>query len=93
MGKDLNYDVFLRGEELRYEHLKEGHLVFFQRPLSCGGGFWLVRTYRHFFEYVIGYPISLSQGIEVIIMPAGQRSYRHEVEDCDDFQLLNPPSN
>ena len=87
MGKDLKYDVFLRGEELRYEHLQEGHLVFFQRPLSCGGGFWLVRTYPHFFEYVIGYPISLSQGIGVIIINSREQFKDCHEEKVDEFRL------
>lgn len=92
MGKDLNYSVFLRGEELVYENLQEGRLVFFQRPLTCGGGFWLVRTYRYYYEYVIGFPVSLRQGIDVILTSSGEVTTLLPDDDQDDFELMTPPS-
>ena len=69
MGSDLNYDVVYRGETLAMKYIRAGRAVFFQRPLSCGGGYWLVRTYRDCFvlEPEMPVPMSLRQGIEYLL--------------------------
>lgn len=93
MGKDLKYDVFIRDEEMLFEQLKEGKLVFFQRSKTSGGGFWLVRTYPYYFEYVISYPVSLRQGIDVIIgIQAAQTETLLENENDHPYELISPPS-
>lgn len=64
-GKDLNYQVVYRGEEL--SPYREGGWVFFQRPKSCGGGFWFGRTYSDCFWLEFEQPTSLGIGIEYLL--------------------------
>lgn len=42
-SKDSNYQVIYRYEPL--PKFVPGGWVLFQRPKSCGGGFWLGKTY------------------------------------------------
>lgn len=95
MGKDLKYDVYLRGEELVSRYIKENHLVFFQRPAASGGGFWLVRTYCFYYEFVIRWPVSLRQGIDVILgveSTGSEEIAALQESGSDDFTLSSPPS-
>ncbi|EAZ5991673.1 hypothetical protein RLQ00_001639 [Salmonella enterica] len=64
-GRDLNYQIVYRGEEL--ERFIEGGWVFFQRLKEYGGGYWLGRTYYYAFIFTIDKPLSLGEGINYII--------------------------
>jgi len=64
-GKDSNYQVVYRGEVL--EHFKPGGWVFFQRPVECGGGYWLGRTYDDVFMIEYERPVSLNEGMIFLI--------------------------
>lgn len=46
-GKDDTYQIVYRGKNL--EHYNPGGLVFFQRPINSGGGYWLGRTFDFVF--------------------------------------------
>jgi hypothetical protein len=90
MGKDLNYDVIHRGEELKFEHMREGRAVFIQRELKHGGGYWLIRTFRDFSLIDPFQPVSLRQGIEFLL---SEQSIRKQGNNfIEDFTLDSPPS-
>ncbi|MGE9549905.1 hypothetical protein ACQPT2_01520 [Erwinia amylovora] len=60
-GKDINFKVVYRGEQL--ENYQEGGWVFFQRPKGWGGGCWLGRTFDDCFWLELKRPTSLAIGI------------------------------
>lgn len=64
-GKDSKYQVVYRGEVLA--HFKPGGWVFFQRPVECGGGYWLGRTYDDVFMIEYERPVSLNEGMIYLI--------------------------
>jgi len=64
-GKDSKYQVVYRGEVL--DHFKPGGWVFFQRPVECGGGYWLGRTYDDVFMIEYERPVSLNEGMIYLI--------------------------
>jgi len=84
-GKELNYQVVYRGEVL--STFRTGEYVFFQRPKTCGGGYWLGRTYHDcfWFESGIVQPTSLSAGISFIIR--SERQLDNIMDFDDDFKL------
>ncbi|STS85353.1 Uncharacterised protein [Klebsiella pneumoniae] len=56
-SKDSNYQVVYRYEPLiKYV---PGGWVLFQRPKSCGGGFWLGKTYDGVFMFELDRPFPL----------------------------------
>jgi len=84
-GKDSNFKVVYRGEEL--EHFREGEWVFFQRPKECGGGYWFGRTYSFYFWLEFEQPTSLAQGIDYLL---ALESIRPQLEVFDDDQFGLP---
>lgn len=82
-GKDSNYQIVYRGEVL--ERFIEGGWVFFQRPKSCGGGFWFGRTYSGLFWLEFERPTSLHDGLKYLV------SYNYIYDKAhifdDDFDL------
>lgn len=64
--KDSNFQVVYRGEVLK--HFKPGGWVFFQRPIECGGGYWLGRTYDDVFIIEYEKPVSLNEGMRYLIL-------------------------
>ncbi|WP_409071598.1 ABC transporter ATP-binding protein [Klebsiella quasipneumoniae] len=53
-SKDSNYQVVYRYEPLP-KYVPGGWLLF-QRPKSCGGGFWLGKTYDGVFSLNLNAP-------------------------------------
>lgn len=86
-GKDSNYQVIYRGEVLDEQYVKEGGWVFFQRLKEHGGGFWLGRTWKDYFEFGIEQPVSLRQGIEYLLI--SERVASDYLTFDDDFTLTN----
>lgn len=60
-SKDSNYQVVYRYEPLM--KYVPGGWVLFQRPKSCGGGFWLGKTYDGVFMLELERPVPLSEGL------------------------------
>ena len=83
MGGDLNYQVVYRGESL--ESYTPGGWVFFQRSKESGGGYWLGKTYDYFFMLEIERPVSLSEGIQYVILSDRVSQTAHLFDD--DFRL------
>ncbi|WP_213672548.1 hypothetical protein [Raoultella ornithinolytica] len=77
MGKDTNYQVVYRGETL--PHYIPGGWVFFQRPIECGGGFWLGKTFDGLFMLEMDRPVSLHDGLCYIVQ------HMNVSEDFMDF--------
>ncbi|EDW3969041.1 hypothetical protein [Salmonella enterica] len=85
MGKvDQNYQVVYREDTLNV--YIPGGWVFFQRPESCGGGYWLGRTFDGVFIMELEYPVSLFDGISYL-MEVTKMHERGQVFD-DDFTLF-----
>ncbi|QKJ88007.1 hypothetical protein PMPD1_3074 [Paramixta manurensis] len=85
-AKDIGFDVVYRGQVLPANRVREGRLVFFQRSLQWGGGYWLVRTYHDSAYLEMEYPVSLRQGMEYLM---SLRKVR-EFPDFEEFELLDP---
>lgn len=84
MGKaDSNYIVVYRGDTVDY--IAPGTWVFFQRPLHCGGGYWLGRAYDDVFIIEYERPTSLYDGIRFIMMANGVNLDADAFDD--DFEL------
>lgn len=64
-GCYTRYQVVYRGEQLSY-YLPD-QWVFFQRPLECGGGYWLGRTMDGFYQFGPEKPVSLHQGLVFLV--------------------------
>ncbi|ALX93359.1 hypothetical protein AV650_07205 [Serratia fonticola] len=82
-GSELGFDVVYRGQTRNY--ILPGTLVFFQRPKECGGGYWLGRAYDNAFIFELEHPVSLSQGMDYILIMRGV--LKHADEFDDDFTL------
>ncbi len=80
-GKDANYQIVHRGETLDVYH--QGQWVFFQRPKSCGGGYWFGRTYDDCFWLEFESPTSLRAGLLYLMSLESLQSDRFD----DDFRL------
>jgi hypothetical protein len=82
-GKDLKYQIIYRGETLAY--VIPGQWVFFQRSKESGGGYWLGRTYPDFYLFGLERPVSLSEGLQYMIL--GDRVEANSKTFDDDFEL------
>lgn len=82
-GKDNNYQVVYRGELL--PHYVPGGWVMFQRPKTCGGGYWLGKTYDGVFMFELDRPVSLGDGIEFIMLSS--QVTENYMEFDEDFRL------
>ena len=80
-GKHVKYQVVYRGDEL--DPYRDGGWVFFQRPKSCGGGFWFGRTFSDCFWLEFEHPTSLSAGLLYLMSLESLQSDRFD----DDFRL------
>ncbi len=83
-GRDLNYQVVYRGESL--QKFVDGGWVLFQRPKSCGGGYWLGRTYPYAFVFDIERPVSLYEGIQYIMLVTQVETVSEKFDD--NFELF-----
>ncbi|HBW8010092.1 TPA: hypothetical protein MFG65_000671 [Klebsiella pneumoniae] len=83
MGKDTNYQVIYRGETL--PHYIPGGWVFFQRPIECGGGFWLGKTFDGLFMLEMDRPVSLHDGLCYIVQHTNVSENFMDFDD--DFTL------
>lgn len=84
MGKkDSAYLVVYRGDTVDY--IRPGAWVFFQRPLNCGGGYWLGRAYDDVFIIEYERPTSLFDGIRFLMLSNEVQSNSHVFDD--DFRL------
>lgn len=83
-GKDLNYQVVYRGQEL--ERYVPGGWVIFQRSKESGGGYWLGRTYDDCFWFEFGQPTSLGVAVEYVI--SYDKVKMNHQDFYDDFQLV-----
>lgn len=81
--KDSNYQVVYRYEQL--PHYVQGGWVLFQRPRVYGGGFWLGKTYDGVFMLELEHPVTLSDGIEYIILSS--RVAENFMDFDEDFRL------
>lgn len=63
---DSKFQVVYRGEVL--VNFKPGGWVFFQRPVECGGGYWLGRTYHDVFMIEYERPVSLHEGMRYLLL-------------------------
>lgn len=85
-GKDLGFDVVLRGQTR--DHIKPGIYVFFQRERELGGGFWFGQAFDDWFGFVIEEPVSLRYGMEMLQTIAGQQKDIMKFDDSlDNFML------
>lgn len=82
-NKDGDYDILYRGETRDY--IPPGRVMFIQRPKECGGGYWLGRAYDNAFIFELEHPVSLSQGIDYIMLM--KRAAKHVDDFDDDFTL------
>ncbi|WP_194391741.1 hypothetical protein [Klebsiella variicola] len=82
-SKDSNYQVVYRYEPLM--KYVPGGWVLFQRPKSCGGGFWLGKTYDGVFMFELDRPVPLSEGVKYIILSS--RVSDNFMDFDDDFRL------
>ena len=82
-SKDSNYQVIYHYEPLPKFVL--GGWVLFQRPKSCGGGFWLGKTYDGVFMLDLERPVPLSEGVKYIILSS--RVAVNFMDFDDDFRL------
>ncbi|CAH3363699.1 hypothetical protein [Klebsiella pneumoniae] len=82
-SKDSNYQVVYRYEPLM--KYIPGGWVLFQRPKSCGGGFWLGKTYDGVFMFELDRPVSLSEGVKYIILSS--RVSENFMDFDDEFRL------
>lgn len=55
-GRDYNFQIVFRGKSLPY--FRSGGVVIFQLSNKTGNGFWLGRTFSHFFEFERLVPLS-----------------------------------
>lgn len=55
-GRDYNFQIVFRGKSLPY--FQSGGVVIFQLSNKTGNGFWLGRTFSHFFEFERLTPLS-----------------------------------
>lgn len=55
-GRDYNFQIVFRGKSLPY--FRSGGVVIFQLSNKTGNGFWLGRTFSHFFEFERLAPLS-----------------------------------
>lgn len=84
MGKrDCKYQIVYRDEALEY--FIPGGWVFFQRSKTCGGGFWLGRTFDDVFMLELVYPVSLHEGIVFLNQLSDVADKFMDFDD--DFQL------
>lgn len=83
MGKDTNYQVVYRGETL--PHYIPGEWVFFQRPIECGGGFWLGKTFDGLFMLEMDRHVSLHDGLCYIVQHTNVSENFMDFDD--DFTL------
>ncbi|MDW7503742.1 hypothetical protein [Klebsiella pneumoniae] len=81
-SKDSNYQVIYRYEPLP-KFVPGG--VLFQRPKSCGGGFWLGKTYDGVFMLELDRPVPLREGIKYIIVSS--RVAENFMDFDEDFRL------
>lgn len=79
----LGYQVVYRGETVDY--IRPGSWVFFQRPIHCGGGYWLGRAYDDVFIIEYERPTSLFDGIRFMMLSKEVRSNAHLFDD--NFEL------
>ena len=82
-GKDSNYQVVYRGEQLT-RYVPDGW-VMFQRAREHGGGFWFGRTYDNCFWLEFDQPTSLSAALEYLVHL--NRNDPMEFVEIDDFKL------
>ncbi|MBF7994084.1 hypothetical protein [Rahnella laticis] len=64
-SKDSSYDVVYRGDTR--EWIAPGTYVFFQRLKEHGGGYWLGQVFDDWFSFVSEEPISLRQGMHLLL--------------------------
>jgi len=55
-GRDYNFQIVFKGKSLPYFRSEE--VVIFQLSNKAGDGFWLGRTFSHFFEFERLAPLS-----------------------------------
>ncbi|HCL5593486.1 hypothetical protein [Enterobacter cloacae] len=65
-SKDFKYQIIYRGDML--ETIIPGQWVFFQRLKEYGGGYWLGRTYHDCFWFELDRPVSLSDGLDYLML-------------------------
>ncbi len=82
-SKDSNYQVVYRYEPLM--KYVPGGWVLFQRPKSCGDGFWLGKTYDDVFMLELDRPVPLREGIKYIILSA--QVAENSMDFDEDFRL------
>lgn len=80
---DSNYQIVYRGESLAF--YRPGMWVFFQRPESCGGGYWLGKTLDGYFQFGLERPVSLSEGLLFLQQAIAVETMYGSFDD--DFQL------
>lgn len=85
-GKDLGFDVVLRGQTR--DHIKPGIYVFFQRERELGGGFWFGQAFDDWFSFVVEEPVSLNYGMQYLISIRGNQEGIMNFDDSlDNFML------
>lgn len=65
-----------------------GSFVFIERLKEYGGGYWLGRVYDNFYEFCIERPVSMREGMEMLLLIKGVERNAHKF--VDDFQLEPP---
>lgn len=80
-SSEFNFQVVYRGETM--DHIIEGGWVFFQRAKVYGGGYWLGRTYNDVFLFDPAYPVSLSQGMNYLILTKRVEESSNEFVDMN----------
>lgn len=84
--KDATFDVVYRGETR--DRIKPGTYVFFQRLKEHGGGYWLGQAYDDWFGFVIERPVSLREGMILLLTISDQEKDIMKFDDSlDDFRL------
>ncbi|PKE30939.1 hypothetical protein CWS43_09660 [Rahnella sp. AA] len=81
-SKNSNYDVVYRGETR--SHIRPGTYVFFQRLKEHGGGYWLGQAYDNWFGFVVERPVSLREGMTLLVMIGDQQK---DADNMDAFVL------
>lgn len=85
-SKNSNYDVVYRGETRDY--IRPGMYVFFQRLKEHGGGYWLGQAYDNWFGFVVERPVSLREGMTLLVMIGDQKNDIMKFDDSlDNFML------
>ncbi|AVF34301.1 hypothetical protein [Rahnella sikkimica] len=85
-SKESGFDVVYRGETRQW--IAPGTYVFFQRQKEHGGGYWLGQVYDDWFGFVMERPVSLREGIHLLLTIKSQEKDIMKFDDSMDTFML-----